>query len=610
MEQNTQLSRSDKIVYGTLQRFPELSYIAGPEWPELHWALIEQLNQYQTAKNDTKKEIIAEKILQLITSMDFITESWLIDNIKTEKEHLSSEPERGIFKSFWTNLNNFLHPPKIVCEICPRYPDWIPSGETKQVWIEFLPSELSNSGNNAEINSKIPIKIHAESLNQNILLLDSAIKSLMLNKQNIPESIYFDISGNHVGEGKLIVEIWQKGELLKWIPMVIHVEKQSNKMPDYNNRDKDFFEVGGFPAPEPDLKIWIRSQDKVLSYSLDFQNSAGCLLEAKLELKMEPEIYWAELRKELEQISNMNNPEAELIRIGNRLFKEFWPPELYPTLKAFIREDIRSVLIHTNDPWIPWEMMKPYGIFKSEQDKEKYENFFCLQFDIARWYMPKTGTRPEANIDVEHMGYVMPQFHDLPNILVERESIESLAKKKQLLSMHISPADRDNVLKKMEVDFHPSVNLWHFATHGDHDFKLPDYAPLLLEKDSQIRPNDFHGDIQLQLQKVKPFIFLNACRVGHGGRGLTGMGGWASLFVGNRCVSGMLAPLWAIGDRSACCFANIFYSLLFDIDSNSPMTIAKLVRLTREFVKKQYPNDPTWLAYSLSAHPNARISVI
>ncbi len=109
-----------------------------------------------------------------------------------------------------------------------------------------------------------------------------------------------------------------------------------------------------------------------------------------------------------------------------------------------------------------------------------------------------------------------------------------------------------------------------------------------------------------RLKRDHPFVFLNACRVGSGGMGLTGVGGWAKVLVADCGVGALLAPLWTINDQYAQEFAECFYTLLDDEDT----TIAAATRAARLELRRRYPNNPLWLAYSLYAHPNARVGLV
>ena len=99
-------------------------------------------------------------------------------------------------------------------------------------------------------------------------------------------------------------------------------------------------------------------------------------------------------------------------------------------------------------------------------------------------------------------------------------------------------------------------------------------------------------------------MFLNACRVGSGGLSITGLGGWASVLVGDCGVGAVIAPLWSVNDALACEFARVFYEQL---RTQPGCTIGQALRQARRRVRDAAPHNPTWLAYSLYAHPNARV---
>ena len=64
--------------------------------------------------------------------------------------------------------------------------------------------------------------------------------------------------------------------------------------------------------------------------------------------------------------------------------------------------------------------------------------------------------------------------------------------------------------------------------------------------------------------------------------------------------------LWTINDEYAQEFAECFYALLDDEST----TVAAATRAARVELRRRYPNNPLWLAYSLYAHPNARVGLV
>lgn len=150
-----------------------------------------------------------------------------------------------------------------------------------------------------------------------------------------------------------------------------------------------------------------------------------------------------------------------------------------------------------------------------------------------------------------------------------------------------------------------TIKLWHFACHGDFDTQAPNNSPLILQDRYFLRPNDLVGPAQTRLRTDRPLVFLNACRVGQGGLALTGLGGWAATLVGHCRVGALIAPLWSVHDGAARHFAEAFYTAC----RQAGMTLGEAVWQARVATRNAFPDDTTWLAYSLYAHPNARLVI-
>ena len=141
----------------------------------------------------------------------------------------------------------------------------------------------------------------------------------------------------------------------------------------------------------------------------------------------------------------------------------------------------------------------------------------------------------------------------------------------------------------------------HAAAHGNFFPQAPNEdSALWLQEDMALTPDGLVGSaIEGHLKRQRPAFFLNACQVGRQGWALTGLGGWA-----NRLVSGgaglFVGPLWEVSDDGALQFATAFYGGLL-----AGETVAEATRQGRLAARES--GDPTWLAYSVYGHPNARV---
>ena len=141
----------------------------------------------------------------------------------------------------------------------------------------------------------------------------------------------------------------------------------------------------------------------------------------------------------------------------------------------------------------------------------------------------------------------------------------------------------------------------HAAAHGNFYAAAPEAdSALWLQRDRALTPDAIVGpEIEAHLRAQRPAFFFNACQVGRQSWTLTRIGGWA-----NRLISAgaglFVGPLWEVSDDGALTFARTFYRELFDGE-----TVAKAARSAR--LAARSAGDPTWLAYSIYAHPNARV---
>jgi len=103
----------------------------------------------------------------------------------------------------------------------------------------------------------------------------------------------------------------------------------------------------------------------------------------------------------------------------------------------------------------------------------------------------------------------------------------------------------------------------------------------------------------LELEARRPLVFLNACHTGVTGFSLTGIAGWAEGFL-SAGAGAFIGAYWAIEDAPEARFTEVFYTAVL---GGSP--IAAALRQARLAIREEFPGDPTWLAYTLYAHPLA-----
>jgi len=91
---------------------------------------------------------------------------------------------------------------------------------------------------------------------------------------------------------------------------------------------------------------------------------------------------------------------------------------------------------------------------------------------------------------------------------------------------------------------------------------------------------------------------MNACHSGRQAVSLTRADGWVERCLDMGCRA-FLGANWEVNDQLAAQFAIEVYDRLV-----RGSTIARAVREARLLIRARDESNPTWLAYSLYAHPN------
>ena len=311
---------------------------------------------------------------------------------------------------------------------------------------------------------------------------------------------------------------------------------------------------------------------------------------------------WA--RRQYQRLSGYARPSAadaegqasELARIGENLYRELVPPELHDVLAKFLPNG-DSLLIYTSEPWIPWEIVKPWGDDISPDDSD----FLCSRLALGRWYYSAEGQSAPGAIPAHRLGTVA-SGHGLPAVAQEvgfLTSIPAVWPPIELLAP--SPSTKQQVLRALGAG---DVNLVHFATHGIPQSDGSDIAMLRLGR-TELSVDDLVGtEIARGLRRGAPLVFMNACHSARRDPGLIRTDGWAERFL-EFGSSAFVGANWEVLDSLAFQFARAFYNAI-----REGMTIGEAVKAARQLVRDAAPGNSTWLAYTLYGHPNAIVRAV
>ena len=258
----------------------------------------------------------------------------------------------------------------------------------------------------------------------------------------------------------------------------------------------------------------------------------------------------------------------------------------------------RSLLILSNEPYLPWELVWPYG--RGWEDAEPW----CLNLKLSRWLVQDAdgngNPEPPAGLPFGTLACVAPPDAGLPAARHERAFLRDLIAGQELRDASPQPT-WPAVMDLLEQG---GYDWLHVAAHGSFYAETPDrHSGLWLESEQALVPEHLVGPaVEEHLGTARPAFFMNACHAGRLGWSWNGLEGWADRLI--TLGAGMfLAPLWAAEDAAALTLARNFYRRLLDGE-----TVAEALRQARRAARS--PGNPTWCAYSLYAHPNARLRLV
>jgi hypothetical protein len=302
---------------------------------------------------------------------------------------------------------------------------------------------------------------------------------------------------------------------------------------------------------------------------------------------------WLTSRRDVEAF------QEQLRAFGGQLLDELFPSELQRILWEN-RDELTNILVLSTEPFIPWELVH----LKDPQARHlPEENLFLAQMGLVRW---QWGSWPPERLYLRpgRCRYVVPDYPDARYRLAETSS-ERLFLEKELGATAVVPHHRE-VLELLRMP--GSFDLLHFAGHGLATGEDIEDAQLLLKGRMEggqyvlepLRASVVAQNFRItQADGTRPIVVLNACQVGRLGYQLANIGGFATAFVGGG-AGAFVSSLWSVGDRPATIFMQTLHKGLTDGAS-----VAEAA--TRGRVAARASGDASWLAYTVYAHPDARL---
>jgi hypothetical protein len=212
------------------------------------------------------------------------------------------------------------------------------------------------------------------------------------DKETLP--FQFKLLAADLGPGRIDVLAFHQGQALGRISLSSTIEEglHASRSEDDGPR-RDDRPLAPITVRVPDLSMLVeeRKGSGEVEYMIRLTTSnpaQGLNLKpfGPIQLRADPTAYFANFFEEIEALP-VNTSQQKTVaarRLAARgvdLFQKAFPEELQKTLWS-LRHSIQSVIVQSEEPWIPWELCKLCG----EEDGRVAEGpFLCEAYAITRW---------------------------------------------------------------------------------------------------------------------------------------------------------------------------------------------------------------------------------
>ena len=497
-----------------------------------------------------------------------------------------------------------------------RFANWLKPGQTRPLTVQLtkekaaasMSTGLVNVGFVEEFTAEIlHIHLDAPTFGERTDTWQKAIE--VYSFQDSDKATFILTAGQDEGEHQISIDFRHRDRLIGNTRFIVQVSSQEPVAAGPAATDALTFrqppspvEIPQFPPPPPDVEIRIRADGKRLTFELSSPHQAADVSNAPMggvEMAVEPQAYMQERYDELNQWAGGQPADADVIAdihdrltaIGNGLFLSLFPDKLkrayWKLVKLRKQGVLKSLHIVSDEPWIPWEMVKPVDMDEGEAD-----DFLAEGWQVSRW-LAGPGQVDRLRIDTARL--VAPDT-DLTQVKRERDFFDTLP------ARHIAIGETLRQLAQVRQIGKEGVELLHFSTHGRLNAKSIDSSSIVLENNTELRPDDLVGEAVFGLRKRRPLVFMNTCHGARMGFSLAGLGGWAGQMINQAKAGVFIGALWEVNDALAADFALRFYSELQD-----GQTLGIAFHTARQEIRQKAPANSTWLAYTLYGDPNIRV---
>lgn len=474
------------------------------------------------------------------------------------------------------------------------------------------PSAYSAALEQLAVREGVPVQVHVEAPGFTVLNAPQQETTVLPDQDSPP--VVFDLRPHQVGDTRITLDFYQGGNPLGTVAVPIECTA-------YEVAAEATASLSGplhleTDAEPPDLVLHIAWHASPPTLSFKLWEGGTWHRFAPRSLRRDPATDAAGLYQHLAGLTVRADPAAAVQQhnalspaavdwrvkiLGQNLWRDLLPDDLqayYAAHRHTWRD--RSLLIVSDEPHLPWELVWPYRHSPNWEDDTPW----CGTLQVTRWLRSDDQGRgtppPPTRLRLHRLALLVPTDADLPSAEAEGEVLRQLAARRAIHDASPSTATWEAVMQLLDGG---GYDWLHVAAHGRFHPDTPAFSPVVwLQGQVSFTPQDIVGSrIEGHIAQQRPAFVWNVCDGGRLGVGLTGLAGWATRLVSTGAGL-FIGPQWDITDEQSLTFVEALYRAL--VQGKTVGTAVQQARLAA-----RQAGDPTWLAYSVYAHPNARVTL-
>ena len=592
--------------------WPQMVELVGPDWSTLRLRLADLLSQLERVDDPDAEALLRYQVVLALRPYPAALRT-LLDRQDQLRTRGGDTGQSYIVR--WTEVaqaeaKSVLPSPvtRYTDITCPRRV-WVIYGRIAvTVGLTVDPSQFSAVAEELRLHETTPVRVRIAA--PGFQVLGAAEQEIAVRADADSPPVVFYLHPEEVGHTSVSFDFSQQGNPLGTASVPVEItDHQVEAVSELRSGQTLHAEPGLQPA---DRILYVRWQQVAnqpqLVFTLQQAGEVGSEYQpvpvpGDIEMYVD-KLYGAPdtLRQQARRaVIAADEADRQLRAIGHSLWRDLIPAELrlqYAAARDSWRDS--TLIVVSDEPYIPWELVWPYGEAGSNWRDDAP---WCVTVNLTRWLRRTAQGRgnpgPPGRLALNALASLIPSDSGLPSAQKERDMLRRIVSQRGLQDLGLEEPTWSASMDLLEEG---GYDWLHVAAHGNFHDGLADTGSVIrLQDQRELTPQNLAGpEIEAHIHQRRPGFFFNTCHGGRQGWAVTHLGGWAETLVSNGAGL-FISPLWEVTDKLALEFATTFYQQLL-----AGTTVAEAVRAACQQIQRA--GNPTWLAYSVYGHPNARLT--